>query len=301
MIRPLVQPERTAVAHHYDELDAFYRELWGEDLHHGLWLRGNETPAEATANLTRVVAARARIGPGDRVCDVGCGYGGSSRWFAEHLGARVVGITVSEAQRRHLAGRRGGPGAPRYVLGDWADNPFTSAGFDAVVAIESLSHMSDPRSFFAECRRVLRPGGRLVIAAWLAAENPSPWRIRYLLRPICTEGRLHGLGSRTEHRRFLQEAGLRADGFEDLSKRVRRTWTVCARRAVVRLLHDPDARRYLRDPERTERGFARALVRIGVAYRLGALRYGLFTATRRPTDDAAKPTRGDGKAAASAR
>ena len=280
MIRPHARPARSAVAHHYDELDGFYRELWGEDLHHGLWLREDEKPAEATENLTRTVADRARITPGDCVCDVGCGYGGPSRWLADHRGARVVGITISEAQRRHMAGRNAGVGSPRYVLGDWAENPFASGRFDAVVAIECISHMSDPRSFFAECRRVLRPGGRLVVAAWLATEDPSPWQIRHLLRPICDEGRLHGLGCRTEYCRSMEAAGLHAEAFEDLSTRVRRTWTLCARNALIRLLRDPRARRYIQDPRRSERGFARALVRIRLAYQVGALGYGLFTAIR---------------------
>src|SRR6188508_1375134 len=64
-----------AVANHYDELDRIYREVWGEHVHHGLWRTGRESPSEAVEALTALVAEQAGIRPGDRVCDIGSGYG----------------------------------------------------------------------------------------------------------------------------------------------------------------------------------------------------------------------------------
>ncbi len=55
------------VARHYDTLDGLYRAVWGEHVHHGLW------PSGDPADLARLVADRAGIGPGDRVADDGCG------------------------------------------------------------------------------------------------------------------------------------------------------------------------------------------------------------------------------------
>ena len=52
MIFPTVPQTTEAVAAHYDELDAFYREVWGEHVHHGYWASGRETP-EAAADLPR--------------------------------------------------------------------------------------------------------------------------------------------------------------------------------------------------------------------------------------------------------
>jgi tocopherol O-methyltransferase len=280
MIRPRQPHGAAAVARHYDELDAFYRELWGEDLHHGLWLSGDETPSEAIEDLSRLVAERARIRPGDHVCDVGCGYGGPARYFARHLGARVVGLTLSEVQHRHASARAGMDGRVRFLLRDWMDNQLDSGSFDVVVAIESASHMPDKARFLRECRRVLRPGGRLVMAAWLADERPEPWAVRYLLEPICSEGRLAGLASRSEYARWMKEEDLRLIGFEDLSLEVRQTWTLCLRRLCGRVLGDAEAFRYLMDRSKSERIFALSVARIGLAYRVGALRYGLFTATR---------------------
>lgn len=279
----MIQPRRAArsqdVANHYDELDAFYRDLWGEDLHHGVWLRGDEHPAEAVDNLTRLVAERGEIEPGDQVCDVGCGYGGSARFFARRHGARVVGLTLSEAQHRYAVERSSGDSRVLILRRDWLENGLPDGGFDVVVAVESASHMADKPAFLRECRRVVSPGGRVVVAAWLAAEATSGWEERALLRPICDEGRLPGLATEPEYRRWMEACGLRLLAFDDLSKQVRPTWSWCVRRMCGRLLHDAGAWAYLMDPGRTERRFALTVGRMWLAYRVGALRYGLFTTT----------------------
>ncbi len=90
MIRPK-QPQTTpAVAAHYDELDSFYREIWGQHVHHGYWATGRETPAEATVSLIELLAERLSLRPGLRVCDIGCGYGATARYLAAtHAGLRT--------------------------------------------------------------------------------------------------------------------------------------------------------------------------------------------------------------------
>lgn len=278
MIRGRRVPDQNEVARHYDELDRFYRELWGDDLHHGLWLRGDEDVAEATRNLTDLVAERASIRRGDRVCDVGCGYGGPARQIAESYGADVVGLTLSAMQHGHAVTLAAGDPRVCFIHRDWLHNELPPRSFDAVIAIECSSHMTDTGAFLRECARVLRPGGRLVIAAWLATERPRTWQRRHLLEPICSEGRLTGLPTVDEYRHLLVEAGLGLFSFEDLSSGVRNTWAVCARRVCARALSDPDALRYLFDRRMTERTFALTVGRMWLAYRTGALRYGLFTA-----------------------
>lgn len=291
MIRGLRPADRGLVARHYDELDPFYRALWGEHLHHGLWTTGQESPAEAAVALVDEVARRGRVGPGSRVCDVGSGYGAVARRLAA-AGGQVTGLTVSETQYRHAvatAGARatagpvpeGGavPPAPRFLLRDWMENDLEDASFDAVIAIESLSHMPDPARALMEARRVLRPGGRLVACVWLAAERPRPWERRHLLRPICDEGRLSALPSASDYGRWIATAGFRDPELEDVSHRVARTWTVCARRLAAALPRR-DSLRYLLDGRNSERAFALSVLRLLVAFRTGAMRYGIITAAR---------------------
>ena len=94
MIIPAKEQTSAAVAQHYDDLDPFYRELWGDHVHHGLWTTGLENPTQAVENLIACVARRLELDPGQHVCDVGCGYGATAQWLAEHHGVHVTGLTI---------------------------------------------------------------------------------------------------------------------------------------------------------------------------------------------------------------
>jgi tocopherol O-methyltransferase len=132
-----------------------------------------------------------------------------------------------------------------------------------------------------EMERVLRPGGRLVVCAWLARENASAREVRHLLRPICAEGRLARLLTAAELERLLADRGLISEGVRDYSREVSRTWTICLGRALRRMVTNAEARRFLFDPSQPERIFARTLIRIRAAFALGSLRYGIVAAVRR--------------------
>jgi tocopherol O-methyltransferase len=101
------------------------------------------------------------------------------------------------------------------------ENGLDSGAFDALLAIESSEHMPDLGMFFAEVARALRPGGRLVVWAWLT--RPRPWERRWLLDPICREGRLRGMESAGALLRHCRTAGLVALGFRDVGRQVKRT------------------------------------------------------------------------------
>ena len=294
MIRPGPSAEDTldpaAVARHYDHLDRYYREIWGEHLHHGLWRTGEETTEEAVEALVHRVAEEGGIGPGTPVCDVGCGYGATARVLHEAYGAEVTGITLSPEQHR-VASRRspGGahsdeqgadPSPPRFILGDWLENRLPGGSFQAVAAVESMTHLPHLGRAVEEVARVLEPGGRFVACVWLSADEPGPVARRFLLEPICREGRLAGLPEAREFEAALEAAGLVPVLREDLTRGVRRTWSVVTARAVRRLATDAGARRFLFDGSQPERVFAGTVLRLWTALHAGVMRYGLFVARK---------------------
>lgn len=265
------------VAHHYDELDPVYRRFWGDQLHHGYWRTGHESDREAVEALVELVAERLEPKPGMKICDIGCGYGASAEQIAARHDVAVTGFTLSEAQARVARLRKPAAGALSFVVGDWLANGLADGSFDGAYAIESSEHMVDKRRFFSEAWRVLRPGGRLIVCAWLAGESPSQWQVRHLLEPICREGRLPGMGSGSEYERMAAAAGFEMLQFEDISAKVRRTWTICARRAVAALTSDRAFRNFAFSRSTDNRDFLFSLPRLIVAMRLGAMRYGIFT------------------------
>ncbi|MGI9089462.1 MAG: methyltransferase domain-containing protein [Chthoniobacterales bacterium] len=271
---------REAVASHYDKLDHFYRDVWGDHVHHGLWRSGDESREQAVLQLVDLVAREAGIGAdptaGLKICDIGCGYGATAREFAER-GAEVIAITISPRQFEVAKQLQDGETNPEFLLGDWLANQLPNDTFDAAVAIESSEHMPDLRAFFVQASRVLRPGGRLVVCAWLSAENPSPRARRWLLEPICREGRMPHLGSASDYRSLGESVGFKLQRFEDVSRQVAPTWPAIVRRLLVKFATQPRYLRFLFDPHQSNRVFALTILRIWVAYRTGAMRYGVFT------------------------
>jgi tocopherol O-methyltransferase len=278
MILPREIQTSAAVAEHYDELDSFYREIWGEHVHHGLWTSGRETPDEAVEALVAHLAGTLELHPGQHVCDLGCGYGATAEWLARHHGVHVTGVTLSSAQLRQAQTRSAASPLLHFIRQDWLENTFEDETFDHVIAIESSEHMPDKQRFFDEVFRTLRPGGRLAVYAWLARDGARPWEERHLLEPICREGRLPGMGNEAEYRAWASNAGLMVDGFEDLSARVRRTWALCTGRVATKLLTHSRYRRYLLDARARNRIFALSVPRIWIAYLTGSMRYGLLRA-----------------------
>jgi SAM-dependent methyltransferase len=137
------------------------------DALHGRFKRGL---AGDDARLRGIVAA---IGPvaGRRILDLGCGKGRFSRALGE-LGASVIGLDLSAAMLDEAAGIDRVRASARRV-------PFGPASFDGVVAVEVFEHLARPAldQVCAEARRVLRPGGRLVIVdknAW-SWNAKRPW------------------------------------------------------------------------------------------------------------------------------
>lgn len=276
MIYPDDPQTSEAVAGHYNDLDQYYRKLWGEHLHHGLWKYGNETVEQATQGLIDLVIEQGKIDDTCKVLDVGCGYGATSQYLARKVGAMVTALTISKSQWQYARTHDPESANPRYILGDFLHNEFKPASYDAIISIESSEHMVDKEKFFAEVVRLLKPGGRFVTCAWLSKENPSQWEIKHLLAPICSEGRLPSMGTANEYKEMMERAGLTDITFQDLTKQVKKTWSICIWRGLKAFFHNKELRNYVLDKNSNERVFAKSLFRILAAYNTGAMRYGIF-------------------------
>jgi tocopherol O-methyltransferase len=274
VIFPKTLQTTAAVAAHYNDLDRFYREIWGDHVHHGYWETGRETPREAAEALVDRLADRLELTPGLSLIDIGCGYGATARRLAAMRGVTVTGVTVSAAQADYGA-TEPATGVTIRVM-DWLANDLPDAAFDRAYAIESSEHMPDKQRFFEEAFRTLKPGGVFAIYAWLACPNPKTWEVRHLLEPICREGRLPSMGDESDYRALAEGAGFRVELVSDISRQVRRTWWICLKRVAGKLARDPSYRRFLTERSASNRVFALTLVRLLAAYRTGSMRYCLL-------------------------
>ena len=142
--------DKKRIIEHYDVVSPYYRSLWGEHLHHGYWIRGDESKETAQVQLIEHLAQVADVKPGADILDIGCGFGASSLYLAKHYGAHVTGITISPVQVEmavkaaaveHLDAK--------FLLMDAEAMNFQKQ-FDTLWSVESISHYQDLPAFFIE-------------------------------------------------------------------------------------------------------------------------------------------------------
>ncbi len=132
---------------------------------------------------TRELAALAELKPGLRVLDAGCGLGGPARTLAADFGCTVVGLEIVEDFCRAAAMLSEWVGLADKVafrVGDMRAMPFAAGAFDLIISQHTVMNIEDKGALFAEMRRVLRPGGRLLlheVCGDQAADlhYPVPW------------------------------------------------------------------------------------------------------------------------------
>lgn len=144
-------------------------------IHLGFWDGSTRNHREAALNANRLLASKVGIGPGERVLDAGCGAGSSAVWLTRELGARVVGVNLSPSQiyrARRLAHAQGVSDRVSFERQDFTATTFPDESFDVVWAQESVCHVEDKEPFLLEASRLLKPGGRIVVADRFRSARP---------------------------------------------------------------------------------------------------------------------------------
>lgn len=168
---------RSIVAY-YTAAQFDYRVFWRlrsqMAMHYGYWDSTTRTLAAALRRENEVLAEWAGIRASDRVLDAGCGVGGSAIYLGRTIGCRVLGITLSPSQVQTAmrnAERSKVSGLVGFEVRDFVATGLPDASFDVVWAIESVCHAERKSDFLREAHRLLRPGGRLIVADGFALKN----------------------------------------------------------------------------------------------------------------------------------
>jgi tocopherol O-methyltransferase len=208
---------------HYDVVSPYYRALWGEHLHHGYWIRGDETKEKAQLQLIEHLAQLAGVKPGSDILDIGCGFGATSLYLAKHYSAAVTGITNSSVQLQMAikdAGRE--QLDAKFLLMDAEAMDFQKQ-FDLLWSVESISHYERLQEFFASAAKLLKPEGLFAIIDWFKKKDLTRDETRAFINPI-EEGMLVELRTMDDYEHFLASNGLRIMHREVLNKNCAKTW-----------------------------------------------------------------------------
>ncbi len=218
--------DKHRIIEHYDIVSPYYRSLWGEHLHHGYWIRGDESKEKAQLQLIEHLAQLANVKPGSDILDIGCGFGASSLYLAKHYNAAVTGITISSVQVEiAMQAAAAQQLDAKFLLMDAEAMNFQKQ-FDLLWSVESISHYQNLRGFFASAAKLLKPGGSFAITDWFKKENLTRAEARKFIHPI-EKGMFVELQVMHDYEQFLLSNGLQIMRREVLNKNCAKTWDLC--------------------------------------------------------------------------
>jgi len=235
---------RRNVAHHYDLDGRLYSLFLDADRQYscGYFDSPDQSLDDAQLAKKRHLCAKLLLKPGQRVLDIGCGWGGLALYLAEIASADIVGVTLSQEQlgiARARAAEKNLTGAVEFRLQDYRD---VERGFDRIVSVGMFEHVGVVHydTFFRKCTEVLDDDGVIVLHSIGRSEGPgttNPWIAKY----IFPGGYIPAL---SEVLPSIERAGLLVDDIEILRLHYAETlkaWRdrFMAHRDEVQRIYDP--------------------------------------------------------------
>ena len=168
------------IQRHYDVSDAFYA-LWLDPRRVyscAYFARDDMSLAQAQEAKLDLICRKLLLRPGERLLDIGAGWGGLMLWAAEHYGVDATGITLSRNQHEYvteLIASKGLQQRARMLLLDYRDVD-ESRPWDKIASVGMCEHVGRPNlpHYFAKLRRLLRPGGLVMNHGITAGGTDNP-------------------------------------------------------------------------------------------------------------------------------
>lgn len=219
--------DRAAIGFHYDQPVAFYRSFLDGNLVYSCayFDEGVETIHQAQIAKIDHSLRKLRLRPGERLLDIGCGWGALVVRAAQEFGAYVLGVTLSERQAEEARRRISAAGvSDRAKVEQWDYRQLPAMTFDKIVSIGMVEHVGRQRlpEYFAAAHKVLKDGG-LFLNHGIANQHRTLHDGRasgFMDRFIFPDGELVNVSDALQ---FAERAGFEIRDVENLREHYMRT------------------------------------------------------------------------------
>ncbi|HEX5626119.1 MAG TPA: class I SAM-dependent methyltransferase, partial [Saprospiraceae bacterium] len=218
------------IINYYDYCEIDYRWLWHlreqSAMHYGFWHAETKLLRDALKNMNDYVLGKMEIQNGDNLLDAGCGIGGTSVYAARLWNCHMQGITLSEKQVQtatNLAQSKKLKGTAQFSAQNYCHTRFPNESFNGVFGIESICHATDKEVFLKEAARLLKPGGRLVIADFFKSRNAHQADDEKLLQDWAHSWAVPEFSFYGDFIDWAQRNGLRLVENNDITDHIRRS------------------------------------------------------------------------------
>jgi len=175
------------VAHHYDLSGTLYDLFLDADRQYSCayFPTPGITIEEAQANKKRHIASKLLLKPGQKVLDIGCGWGGMALYLARECGVEVTGLTLSTEQLKVAQNRAQAAGLADRVTFELCDYRVHQGSYDRIVSVGMFEHVGVPQYpvFFAKVQELLKPDGVALLHSIGRMDGPAgtnPWIRKYI-------------------------------------------------------------------------------------------------------------------------
>lgn len=276
------EPMNQDIAAFYDATSAMWERVWGPHMHHGFYGhdgRKSVDPKMAQLDMVDELLRFAGVTEARAILDSGCGIGGSTLYLYDRLNAeKAVGLTLSPRQvvrARKRAALMDLSDSVTFSVDDATSPDLPEASFDLIWSLECLEHITHKAEYFYSARRLLRPGGRIVVAFWARRESPPELGAheQAVIDSIAAEYHLPGLETLSQVERHVAEAGFSDIATADWTAAVAPFWG-----DVIRSAATPRGVFELMRTGTTAIRAALAMRHMRKGFRLGLVRFGVISA-----------------------
>jgi cyclopropane-fatty-acyl-phospholipid synthase len=179
---PIADSPEAANAQHYELPPAFFARVLGPRLKYSSawWPATVSTLGDAEARMLALTSARADVADGQRILELGCGWGSLTLFLAERLPrARILALSNSNGQREYITARARSLGLSNVEVVTADINSFdTDLRFDRIVSVEMLEHVRNHAAVFTRIARWMRPDGRFFAHVFAHRRFAYPFEVR---------------------------------------------------------------------------------------------------------------------------